>query len=250
MSGGERDHDRAHVHDHAHGPDTSGGRRRDPLPGETPEEFWERRYGGERVWSGRVNRALAEVVAELDPGRAGDAGPARALDLGCGEGGDVLWLAERGWDATGIDLSTRAVARARAAADELELGNARFIAADLSEWARNPSGVDGAADGFELVTAGFLQSPVELARAEILRTAARRVVPGGRLVVLSHAAPPPRAEHRMGDFPTPEGELAMLDLDPEHWQVVIAEVRRRSGEAPEGGGPAPEDTVVVARRRS
>src|SRR3981189_2541062 len=51
---------------------------------------WEEHYGErDRVWSGRVNARLAEVVPTLEPGRA--------LDLGCGEGGDACWLAERAW---------------------------------------------------------------------------------------------------------------------------------------------------------
>ncbi|MDT5110495.1 MAG: hypothetical protein QOE20_2385, partial [Mycobacterium sp.] len=56
----------------------------------TAQEYWEQHYGErERIWSGRVNVQLAAVAAELTPGRA--------LDLGCGEGGDAVWLAEQGW---------------------------------------------------------------------------------------------------------------------------------------------------------
>ncbi|KGM12493.1 methyltransferase type 12, partial [Cellulomonas bogoriensis 69B4 = DSM 16987] len=70
-----------------------------------PAAFWEDRYAGSgRVWSGEPNATLVDVVAGLTPGRA--------LDLGCGEGGDAIWLARHGWDATGIDISPTAVARA------------------------------------------------------------------------------------------------------------------------------------------
>ena len=44
--------------------------------------------------------------------------PGVALDVGCGEGADVVWLAERGWRVTGADLSVVALEKARKHADE------------------------------------------------------------------------------------------------------------------------------------
>ena len=220
---------REHEHEHEH-VDTD----------EDPVVFWERRYSGaEPVWSGRVNRTLADTAAHWDPGTS--------LDLGCGEGGDVLWLAERGWRATGIDLSETAIARAREAAAERGGIDARFVAADLGEWIEDPRRAADAAGPFDLVTASFLQSPVELPRERILRAAAERVAPGGRLVVISHAAPPPWAEGHCGPFPSPESELALLGLDPEHW-TVTAEVRTREAAGPDGAPSTLDDTLVVAHR--
>lgn len=52
---------------------------------DTPADLWEQRYASsDRVWSGLVNHALADIARTLTPGRA--------LDLGCGEGGDAVWL--------------------------------------------------------------------------------------------------------------------------------------------------------------
>lgn len=215
---------------------------------EQPAEFWERLYGeAGPVWSGKVNRTLAETVTGFAPGRS--------LDLGCGEGGDVLWLASQGWQATGIDLSQNAIARAREAASAKAL-HAQFIAADLAEWAQDPVSIDGGGDGFELITASFFQSPVELPRETILRAAARRVVSGGHLVLLSHAASPPWADglrYRQNEMPSPESELALLGLDPEGWHV-FAEIRTRDVTGPPGtdyaGRPMQlDDTLVVALRR-
>lgn len=224
-----------------------------PSPAQSPAEFWEARYAGSgRVWSGRVNHALASVVSGWEPGTA--------LDLGCGEGGDVLWLAERGWAATGIDLSPTAVERAREEAERRGLASARFVAADLGAWLASPAGIDGGEDGFDLVTASFLQSPVELPRAEILRAAAGRVAPGGKLVLISHAAAPSWAGtgagpghgpgHGPHQFPQPAGELADLNLDRATWRVLVAEVRERPVTAPDGTPATLEDTVVVVERRS
>ncbi|WP_258934322.1 methyltransferase domain-containing protein [Nesterenkonia pannonica] len=129
----------------------------------SPAEHWEKRYAeSDRVWSGRVNPTR---VARGGPG------PGRALDLGCGEGGDVLWLAQRGWRATGIDISATAVARAEAHAEEAGLpqGQAEFVAAEL------PQGIPD--EPFDLITASFLQSTVELDRQGILEAAAARVAP-------------------------------------------------------------------------
>src|ERR671914_249851 len=69
---------------------------------------WDTRYRDAAMWSGRPNGRLVAEVADLTPGRA--------LDVGCGEGADAIWLAGRGWMVTAIDISDVAVGRAREAA--------------------------------------------------------------------------------------------------------------------------------------
>lgn len=39
--------------------------------------------------------------------------PGRALDVGCGTGTNLRYLAERGWEVTGVDFVPRAIAKAR-----------------------------------------------------------------------------------------------------------------------------------------
>lgn len=212
-------------------------------PGRTPEQpqpvdFWEERYAAsERIWSGRVNVVLADIAGALDSGRA--------LDLGCGEGADVIWLAGQGWEATGIDISPTAIARASAAAAAAGLApdRAQFLAADL---AAVPAGV------YDLVTASFFHSPVELPREDILRQAAERVAPGGHLLITSHAGSPPWAEKRHGHehcFPSPQEELELLALEPDAWEVVLAETRPRNVTAPDGSAVILDDGIVLLRRR-
>ena len=210
---------------------------------EDPAVFWEALYSAEGPrWSGRPNAVLEQAIAGLSPGRS--------LDLGSGEGGDVVWLAGLGWDASGIELSPTAVARAREAAVERGVAErTRFIVGDLADWAEEPARVDGADEPFDLVTASFLQSPVELPRAGILAAAAGRTAPGGTLVVLAHAAAPPWASGHDGEFPSPASELEALRLDPAEWEVRVADVIRREAEGPDGETAVLEDSLVVARRR-
>lgn len=213
----------------------------------TPIEFWEQRYAGaDRVWSGRVNATLADAVGDLTP--------RRALDLGCGEGGDAIWLAENGWHATGVDLSPTAIDRARAAAAERRLtSRTAFVAADVATYleARAEFETDPAA--FDLVTASFLQSPVELPRDRILRAATHLVAPGGRLLIVAHAAAPPWAPpgHAHGmEFPTPEGDLGALGLDPTSWRTLLCEIRERPATAPDGSPALLRDSVVMVQRHT
>ncbi len=174
-----------------------------------PATWWEQRYAdSDGVWSGRVNAVLAQTVPSL---LVWSGRPPRALDLGCGEGADVIWLAEHGWEVTGVDLSPTAVERAgRAAVAEDVPERTTFVAADLATWAPEPGTT------YDLVTASFLQSwPAEIPRAAILRRARDLVAPGGYLLVTAHGAPPHAdlpEEMRSYRFPTPEGDLEALGL--------------------------------------
>lgn len=199
-----------------------------------PRAFWEQMYGErEQVWSGKVNVPLAR---ELDGVPAG-----RALDLGCGEGADAIWLAEQGWTVTAVDISATAVERGRSEAQRRGL-DVDFRRQDLAE---------GLPDGpFDLVSAQFFQSPVELPRMEVLRRAAGQLAPGGLLLVVGHAAPPPWATHSPDPalMPTAATVLAGLALD-EAWQAVRADDVRRPATGPDGQAAELLDSVVLLRRR-
>jgi len=201
--------------------------------GTTVAEYWERRYrDAGPVWSGRPNAAL---VAAAPP--AGGT----AVDLACGEGGDAVWLAERGWHVVAVDISATAVDRGRAAAAERGLGDAiDWVVADLAEWE--------APDGLALVSACFLQSTVELDRIGILRRAAAHVAVGGHLLTVAHAAMPPWSPHAGDSGITPATELADLELDPASWSVEIAELRDRTAPGPGGEAATLTDSVVLVRR--
>lgn len=228
----------------------------------SPAEYWEERYAGsDRMWSGRVNATMSDVVSDLPAGHA--------LDLGCGEGGDAVWLAEHGWQVTALDVSPTAVTRGAEGAASRGAGDRiAWIAHDLSSWSTE--------DTFDLVTASFFHSTVALPRTPILRRAAAQVRDGGHLLLVSHVFEteddyPPWADraahteehsdehdhrdHRDPASPhhpvllTPTEEIAELALDPQHWSVVLAETRRREATSPDGTQTAVlKDGVVLLRR--
>jgi SAM-dependent methyltransferase len=202
------------------------------------QQAWEEHYGErERAWSGRVNVRLAEVVEPMRPGRA--------LDLGCGEGADALWLAERGWHVTAVDISQTALDRAASdAASRNLLDHIDFQRRDLTE-----SFPDGA---FDLVSAQFLHSTVPMDRARLLRRAADAVAPGGTLVIVDHAAAPPWASklnHHHHEFPRAQEVVKSLNLDDSQWNRIRVAAVEREATGPDGQQEVVTDNLMVLRRR-
>ncbi|MDL5205670.1 class I SAM-dependent methyltransferase [Streptomyces sp. ALI-76-A] len=199
-------------------------------------EFWEARYqGGGRIWSGRPNPLLVREVSDLAPGSA--------LDLGCGEGADAVWLASRGWRVTGVDVSRTALDRAAGHAADAGVG-------DRVVWERHELGVTFPEGSFDLVSAQFLQSPVPLDQDGVLARAAAAVAPGGTLLVVMHAGWPSWQEEAPfeADFPTLKGLLAGLALPDADWTVHTLETVRRPSLSPEGTEGHRDDNVWRIRR--
>jgi len=76
------------------------------------------------MWSGQPSTPLVSETRELRPGRA--------LDVGCGEGADAVWLAEHGWDVTALDVSRVALDRAADQAERVGV-QVRWLHAGLVE---------------------------------------------------------------------------------------------------------------------
>lgn len=203
--------------------------------------YWQHRYlTNGRSWSGNVNASLERELAGVAPGTA--------LDLGCGEGGDALWLARAGWAVTAVDIAPAALAIGKAAQQPDD--DITWVAADLADW-RPPA-------TYDLVAASFLHSTVELPRDAILRRAAGAVAPGGRFIVIGHAGVPHWAseeDHRHDDaeLPSPEEMLAILfdgdsRLEPGDWTVATSELVERKLDPPRDGHTSILDSVLALVR--
>ncbi|MEU2389821.1 class I SAM-dependent methyltransferase [Streptomyces sp. NPDC007369] len=232
------EHTPQHQHQHQHPHDHS--RHNGEAPSEPPagdQAFWDSRYReSDRIWSGNPNAALVREVAGLAPGRA--------LDLGCGEGADAVWLARRGWRVTGTDISE--VALERAAAHAAEAG-----VADRVDLRRHDLTESFPAGEFDLVSACFLHNYGDFPRARVLRTAAAAVAPGGILLVVGHGGWATWQEdetHPEIDFPTPGEVLAQLELAEGAWEVLRLEEYVREQTAPDGRAGTRADNTVKVRR--
>ena len=203
-----------------------------------PRAHWDEIYRTKRSSSsGQPSKLLMQIAEGLTPGRA--------LDLGSSNGDDVVWLATQGWQALGVDISGVACDRAAARAAALNLQyRALFEARDLGQ---------GLPDGpFDLITALYFQSHVDLPRARVLREAAGRVAPGGHLLIVSHAAPPPWASAEMrakaDPFPTVEEELEVIADVPEDWTILRAEKVSRQRKGPDGTSAELWDNLIWLER--
>lgn len=199
--------------------------------------FWDGHYSRRAADApvARVNVRLAEIAGPLRPGAA--------LDLGCGAGGDALWLADQGWQVTAVDIAASAVNLLRQHADRA--GKAvNALCVDLAE--------DFPAGTFDLVSAQYFHTPFTLDRAQVLRTAAKAVNSGGRLVIVDHGSTAPWSWNQDADvrYPTPQEVAAELALDPAEWSIERADSPQRQATGPSGQTAAVIDHVLVMRREA
>jgi len=206
------------------------------------QDFWDNRYSGHRhVWSGRPNPHLVAETSGLTPGRA--------LDVGCGEGADAIWLAGQGWEVTGADISPVGLERAA--------GNARGAGAEIAQritWRRidlfAPDAEWTSPGSHQLVSSQYLHLLPE-SRRQSMQRLADAVAPRGDLLVCAHHPSdleiPGLRPHMPELFCTPD-ELA-AHLDAAEWEIVTAAAPEREVNGPEGTPVTIRDTVLHARRR-
>jgi SAM-dependent methyltransferase len=196
---------------------------------------WDARYR-ERdgaMWSGRPNgRLVAEVVA-LNPGRA--------LDVGCGEGADAIWLAQRGWTVTAIDISEVAVRRAREASHPAG-ASVEWICGDVLQTPL-PAG------SLDLMSMQYLALPKAAGEAAVRRLL-DTVRPGGLLLAVYHDLDDEHREHMKSRGVDRADYVGVDDLGRllgDDFAVELHAVEPRIDPPP--GTPHIADIVLRARRR-
>jgi len=219
---------------HGDGGNHDGGAHTFGAGAESAEQLWDDRYREQsRIWSGRPNPQLVVEAAGSVPGHN-----ATALDLGCGEGADAIWLAQQGWAVTAVDVSAVALERASAhAAESAVAERISFQRQDLATWRPDT--------GYGLVSSQYLHSPLLDWRASAA-TAAGAVAPGGTLLVVGHY---PQGQHPAREtFYTPEELAAALDGVLDAWTVNVLETRERFVTGADGESRTLVDTVLRATR--
>jgi SAM-dependent methyltransferase len=195
---------------------------------------WDARYGQREaaLWSGRPNGRFVVEVEGLTPGRA--------LDVGCGEGADAIWLARAGWTVSAIDISAVALRRAREAAD---------VAGVDVEWIRGDALQTAfPAGAFDLVSMQYPAFP-KAAGAISVMTLLNTVRPGGVLLAIYHDLDHEHREHMKARGNDPADyidadELAHLLTDD--FTVELHAVEPRIDPPPDS--PHIADIILRARR--
>ena len=200
-------------------------------------ELWNERYlSSPHRWSGNPNPQLLAEVASLAPGLA--------LDVGCGEGADALWLAQRGWHVVATDISSVAIERASEhvrSSDPSAAARIEWRQADLLASAPEP-------DTFDLVSAQFMHLPPEL-RTRLFASLAASVRPGGTLLIVGHHPSDLLTGVKRPSAPEllyTADDIAKLLTPP--WTIVASDSRPRPATTEEGVEVTVHDAVLRAIR--
>lgn len=145
--------------------------------------FFFAQYLGKPRWdTGITPPELQRLMDALKPGRA--------LDIGCGTGINVCFLAQAGWQVTGVDFVPLAIRRARQRLRAAGL-KARFVVGDAARLEGLPLG-----EPFDLaVDIGCLHSLTQEGIRGYCQGLRRWLLPGGAYLLYAHQPGSIRAGH-------------------------------------------------------
>ena len=200
------------------------------------QQKWNKRYAGsDLVWSAEPNVLFASEVADLVP--------SRALDVGCGEGRNAIWLAEKGWEVTAIDFAEEGIGKAVRIADKKGLA-VNWVVADVAEMSLAQ---------FDLVAVLYFHTgPDE--RLVWLPKVVDFIAPGGTLIYVGHD--PTNIDGGVGGPQDPELLSSVDEITGylKSFSIEDAQVVERNLKQEQGHGTATEgvamDAFVRAKRVS
>jgi SAM-dependent methyltransferase len=197
------------------------------------KDYWDKHYRkiDEKSDQQLVSPHLFSAVSEL--------APSVALDAGCGEGADALWLAKTGWKVTAVDISSAVLEKAKGFAEEAGAA-INFQSVDLTSWVPEHN-------HYDLVTSHYVHTTDNQSFVKKLGSA---VKVGGTLLIVGHQPSDNTHEadhHARGSHTTAE-EIASY-FDGDDWEVKVAEPRTISKTAPNGKSVLLNDSVFIARKK-
>jgi SAM-dependent methyltransferase len=146
-------------------------------------DTWNERYSqSDRLWIHDADTSLKDAVVDIPP--------TDALDLGCGEGRNALFLARSGFQVTAVDFAGVALKRLQTVAREEGLV-VETICEDLLSYLASPR-------SFHFVVLANVHPPLS-ERLTLYQQIIRALAPGGHLYLIGHhvdsfgiAGPPDR----------------------------------------------------------
>ncbi len=131
-------------------------------------ETWNRIFGEPKAhFNHAPSRLLTLAVADRKPGEA--------VDLGMGQGRNAIFLAQRGWQVTGVDLSDVGVAEAKKRAAELGV-KLETVVEDLDKY-------DFGRERWDLITLFYMHAWFHLSKTDPASRLRDALKPGGLLVI-------------------------------------------------------------------
>lgn len=171
---------------------------------------------GTPPWVGQARSELVQLV------ESGELLPGRAIDLGCGEGDNAIFLAQRGFQVTGIDFSAAAIDKARAKARETSV-EVEFLVDDLTRL----SSVTGQFD--LIVDYGTFDDLSVKDRAAYVDQVIPLAKPGASFLLWCFEWDL-KSWERAATAILPFGNLAVRPGEIDHWFASTFEIRQIAGE--------------------
>lgn len=187
-------------------------------------QWWEQHYQQNASGRGQPNSHLVAELTGLPPGSA--------LDAGCGNGADAVWLARQGWEVTAVDISPTAVSRAESLAEHQE--RISWVVADMTAW-KPPR-------QYDLVISQYVHPDMPF--GEFVARLAEAVAPNGTLFVVGHDHADRHSAAHAPEKASIGIDAVTASLSTDGWDVDVAEARTRRVEQ-----HVFEDVVIRAHRR-